>query len=62
MNEQQILEALLELGGSMPSYGRFYKTLTRMKKTHPQQYRRLMDEMVSKQFKDNNELMEYLEG
>lgn len=60
MNEPEILEALKELGKTNESYALLHISLLRMKCNYPKQYRRIMNRLIKRNFKDADALQAYL--
>lgn len=61
MNENQIMKAIGSLAQCQGFYTRLYNSLSTMKECDPEDYHNVMESLVSQNFKDEIDLVMYLE-
>jgi len=62
MNREQILKTIAGLARSKGFYGRLLISLSNLKSNDPEKYEKAMSELEAKNFKDELELILYLEA
>lgn len=62
MNREQILNTIAGLARSQGFYGRLLMNLNNLKSNDPEKYEKAMSELEAKKFKDELELILYLEA